>query len=111
MINSAEHATWQFNRKGAEVQEMKKILTREYRVLVTDGSGAGVQGVVVRFCSDTMCLMGKTDSNGIAVFRDQAQGAYTVHVHEVPEGYAEDETEYSVPETYGDVAITLKAAQ
>lgn len=53
---------------------MKKILTHEYRVLVTDGSGAGVQGVVVRFCSDTMCLMGKTD-------------------------------------TYGDVAITLKAAQ
>ena len=80
-----------------------------YRVIVSDESGAGVQGVVVQLCSDQMCLKGETDASGIAVFEDQPEGAYTVHVCSVPEGYAEDETEYTAPETYGDVNITLKA--
>ncbi len=82
-----------------------------YRVVVTDESGGGVQGVMVQFCSDQMCLMGETDGDGIAVFEGQAEGAYTVHVYSVPEGYAEDATEYEAPATYGDVNITLKAAQ
>ena len=80
-----------------------------YRVVVNDGSGAGVQGVTVQFCSDQICLIGETDGDGIAVFADQEEGAYTVHVTGVPEGYAEDTTEYAAPETYGDVNITLKA--
>ena len=80
-----------------------------YRVIVTDESGAGVQGVAVQFCSDQICLMGETDANGIAVFENQEEGSDTVHVNSVPEGYAEDTTEYTAPETYGDVNITLKA--
>lgn len=82
-----------------------------YRVVVSDESGASVQGVTVQFCSDALCLKGETDADGIAVFADQEEGSYIVHVLEVPEGYAEDATEYSAPETYGDVNITLKAAQ
>ena len=82
-----------------------------YRVVVNDESGAAVQGVMVQFCSDQMCLMGETDANGIAAFEDQPEGSYTVHVYSVPDGFAEDETEYAVPATYGDVSITLKAAQ
>lgn len=82
-----------------------------YRVIVTDESGKAVEGVMVQFCSDALCQMGETDADGIAVFADQEEGAYTVHVYSVPEGYAEDETEYPAPETYGDVNITLKAAQ
>ena len=80
-----------------------------YRVKVNDESGAGVQGVTVQFCSDQMCLKAETDGNGIAVFEDQEEGAYTIHILKVPEGYAEDETEYAAPETYGDVTITLKS--
>lgn len=80
-----------------------------YRVIVNDESGAGVQGVTVRFCSDEMCVMGETDESGIAVFKDQAEGKYTVHILKVPEGYAEDETEYAAPETYGDVTVTLRS--
>ena len=80
-----------------------------YRVIVNDESGAGVQGVTVQFCSDRICLKGETDAKGIAVFEDQEEGVYTVHIVSVPEGYAEDETEYPVPETYGDVTIVLRA--
>ena len=80
-----------------------------YRVITVDESGAPVEGVAVQFCSDQMCLMGQTDSDGIASFEQEEGSAYTVHVYKVPEGYAEDKTEYPVPETYGDVTITLKA--
>ena len=80
-----------------------------YRVVVTDESGAGVSGVVLQFCSENMCVIGETDADGIAVFDDQEEGDYFIHVYSVPEGYAEDDTEYDVPETYGDVNITLKA--
>ena len=82
-----------------------------YRVIVTNESGAAVQGVMVQFCSDMMCLMGETDADGIAAFANQETGVYTVHVYSVPEGYAEDDTEYPMPASYGDINITLKAAQ
>lgn len=82
-----------------------------YRVIVTDESGEAVQGVAVQFCSETLCLKGETDASGIATFENQEEGVYTVHVISVPEGFAEDETEYPAPEKYGDVTITLKAAQ
>ena len=82
-----------------------------YRVIVNDESGAAVQGVMVQFCSEIMCVMGETDADGIATFENQEEGDYFVHVYSVPEGFAEDATEYPVPETYGDVTITLKAAE
>ena len=81
-----------------------------YRVITVDGSGAPVEGVMVQFCSDQICQMGETDADGIAVFQAD-EGVYTVHIYSVPEGYAEDETEYPAPETYGDVTVTLNAAQ
>lgn len=82
-----------------------------YRVIVTDESGAAVQGAMIQFCSPTMCLMGETDADGIATFENQEEGTYTVHVYSAPDGFADDETEYTAPEKYGDVNITLKAAQ
>ena len=80
-----------------------------YRVITCDESGAPVEGVKVQFCSDMMCLVGETDANGIASFETE-EGAYTVHITDVPEGCAADDTEYPAPEKYGDVNITIKAA-
>jgi len=57
-----------------------------------------------------MCLKKETGSNGAAIFETE-EGTYTVHVIGVPEGYAEDKTEYKAPETYGDVSITIKKAE
>ena len=81
-----------------------------YRVITCDESGAPVEGVAIQFCSDQMCQMGETDADGIATFNSE-EGVYTAHVYMVPEGYADDETEYKVPEKHGDVYITLKAAK
>ena len=79
-----------------------------YRVIVTDESGAPVPGVMVQFCSDTQCLMETTDEEGMALFAE-AEGSYTVHILKAPAGYASDDTEYAVLETYCDIPITLKA--
>ncbi len=79
-----------------------------YTIIVLDEAGNPVQGAAVQFCSDEQCLFQKTGADGIATFTEP-EGKYTVHMLKVPEGYAEDKTEYDVPETYGTVTITLKA--
>ncbi|MBP3870131.1 MAG: hypothetical protein J6E46_04060 [Faecalicoccus sp.] len=81
-----------------------------YEVYVTNEAGDPVEGVKVQFCSDTECLMGDTDKDGIATFEKEA-GTYTVHVYKAPEEYAKDKTEYEAPEKPGRINITLKAAE
>ncbi len=98
------------NTKSSSEAATKDNQADAYRVIVKDESGAAVQGVMIQFCSDKACSMGETDADGIVVFEDDP-GKYTVHVYSAPDGYAEDETEYEMPEEYGDVNITLKAAQ
>lgn len=77
-----------------------------YVVLVTDADGAPIVGASVQFCSDTQCMMGKTDDTGCAIFKVDP-GKYTVHVLKA-EGYVVTEEEYAVPEDYGIVKITLE---
>ena len=77
-----------------------------YEIQVTDEEGSPVSGAMVQFCSDTECMMQKTDDAGLARF-DQPAGSYTVHILKVPEGFAPDSTEYSAPETPGLMTITL----
>jgi len=92
--------------QAAEAASEKK---NGYRVVVTDNDGAPVQGASLQFCSDTTCMMGRTDTEGAAFF-ETAEGHYTVHVMKVPEGYLKNDEEYTAPETYGDVNVTLKKA-
>ena len=79
----------------------------KYEVLVNDQSGKPVAGVTVQFCSDTECIMGETDANGIAVFEKEA-GKYTIHILKAPEGFAKDDTEYPAPADPGRMTIVLK---
>ena len=79
-----------------------------YLILVTDENGSPVPGVSVQFCSDTECILGKTDSTGIARF-DRKAGEYTVHVLKTPDGYLPDITEYNAPYTPGTITIVLQA--
>ena len=78
-----------------------------YIIMVTDPDAAPVKGALVQFCSDSMCMMGKTDDTGCAVFKVEP-GKYTVHILKA-EGYAvPKEEEFAVPEEYGVVNITLQ---
>lgn len=77
-----------------------------YQIQVIDEAGSPVEGVMVQFCSDEQCLVGKTDASGIAAF-DEPAGTYTVHLLKVPAGYAKDSTEYEAPETPDTVVLTV----
>lgn len=82
--------------------------TDAYIVRVINENGEPVSGAMVQFCSDTECMMGKTDGNGEAAFEKEA-GSYTVHILKPAEGYLKDETEYSAPDTPSLVTIVLHA--
>ena len=83
---------------------------------------AGVKAPLVPFLAAGALILGKkfglkalvgsaVYTLGIASFEQEEGSAYTVHVYQVPEGYAEDKTEYPAPETYGDITITLRASE
>ena len=81
-----------------------------YSILVVDENDNPVSGVIVQFCTDTMCNLGETGGDGIAVFEADKPGAYTVHIQGVPDGFAEDETEYVTEEAFGQLKLVLKSA-
>lgn len=78
-----------------------------YQIKTVDPDGNPVQGVMVQFCSDDQCLMGKTGEDGIAAF-DMPAGSYTVHLLKVPAGYEKDTTEYPVPAAPDLVVLTVR---
>ena len=81
-----------------------------FRVIVSDTDGNLVKGATIQFCSDTTCSMGKTDENGVAVFKMEEGPVYSVHVLKVPEGYEKHTGDYKTDETYCDVYISLTKA-
>ena len=81
-----------------------------YRVIVSDSDGDLVKGAKVQFCSDSICSLGTTDENGVAVFTMEEGPIYTVHVLKVPAGYEKNTQEYKTADTYCDVYISLNKA-
>ena len=81
-----------------------------YRVIVSDTDGNLVKGVTVQFCSDTTCTMGKTDENGVAVFKMEEGPIYIVHILKVPEGYEKNDGAYQTVDTYCDIYVPLGKA-
>ncbi len=81
-----------------------------YRVIVSDENGDPLKGTTVQFCSDSMCMFGKTDENGVAEFA-QEKGVYKVHILKAPEGYVKPVAEFETSEDYCDVCFTLQKAE
>ena len=77
-----------------------------YQIQVVDEAGSPVEGVMVQFCSNEQCLVGKTGADGIASF-DEPAGSYTIHLLKLPAGYAKDTTEYPAPETPDTLVLTV----
>lgn len=95
----------------AEVPPVSPNGLRVYRVHVTDGTNP-VEKVTVQFCSDTACLIGKTNADGYASFDQPAGAVYTVHILKTPSGYAKNEAEYETLREFCDVEVVIgKAAE
>ena len=77
-----------------------------YAAIVTDENNAPVEGVVLQLCSDITCEQQTTDASGLAVFTLEP-GNYTLKIFKVPDGYAEDHTEYDVPDYFSLVQLVL----
>ena len=79
-----------------------------YLILVQDADDASpLSGVTVQFCSDTECMVNRTDENGSAAFEAEP-GNYTAHVLKVPAGYKANEELYATPNTYSDLVIVVE---
>ena len=58
-----------------------------YIILVQDANDSSpISSAMVQFCSDTQCMVSRTDAGGSAAFKADP-GSYTAHVLKVPEGY------------------------
>lgn len=77
-----------------------------YRVYVSDDSGKPVEGATVQFCSDSECMLGKTDAQGVASF-EVPEGNYTVHLLKVPADYEKNTSEFTMLSTYSDLSIVV----
>jgi iron complex transport system substrate-binding protein len=69
-----------------------------------------VEKVTVQFCSDTACLIGKTNADGYASFDQPAGAVYTVHILKTPSGYEKNEAEYETLREYCDVEVVVSKA-
>ena len=93
----------------AEVPPVSPNGLRVYRVHVTDGTNP-VEKATVQFCSDTACLIGKTNADGYASFDQPAGAVYTVHILKTPSGYEKNEAEYETLREYCDVEVVVSKA-
>ena len=79
-----------------------------YLVYVRDAETMDpIPGARVQFCSDTMCMFGKTDENGVVEFA-QENGVYSVHILKVPEGYADSTEEFTLDKDKREATYFLK---
>ncbi len=79
-----------------------------YNVIVRDSEGDPVKGVAVQFCSDTSCMVGKTDADGVASFEADEGMVYTIHILKVPEGVEKTNEEFSTLDVYSDTYVILQ---
>ena len=81
-----------------------------YRVFVSDTEGNMVKGAAVQFCSDSTCMMAKTDENGVAAFKADEGQIYTIHMLKAPAGYEKSNEEFKTETVYCDIYISLQKA-
>lgn len=101
--------------KEPEVKEPESLRTAPndagvYRVIVSDTEGNMVKGAAVQFCSDSTCMMAKTDENGVAVFKADEGLIYTIHMLKAPAGYEKNNEEFKTGDVYCDIYISLQKA-
>lgn len=79
-----------------------------FKITVKDEDGNPVEGAMIQFCTDTMCMMQTTGADGTVSFDRTSQAECHVHVLKAPEGFAKDDTEYAAKIDESEMEIVLK---
>ncbi len=77
-----------------------------YRIYVLDQNDDPVEGAMVEFCTDSTCLVDRTDKDGMVSFTE-TPGVYDIHILYVPSGYEEDTKLYKSIDAYSDMRIHI----
>ncbi len=104
MIDDALAGEIDFTSTGSNSYENSEGV---YRIRVVDDDMEPVEGVMVQFCSDVSCKLGKTDQEGIATF-DDPPAVYEVHILKAPDGYDENTNAYKTEPTYSNMVIVIE---
>lgn len=105
----ATEATTEATEATNEATEETEPAGTVYKVKVQDEAGNPVAGVMVQICFET-CLPAMTNAEGVAEYHvDEAE--YKVSFLMVPDGYAEDLTQYYFEDGAYEMTLTLKAAE
>ena len=79
-----------------------------YQIYVIDAATLDpIEGARVQFCSDSACMMGITDSSGLASFESDP-GNYTVHLLKAPKGYKSSTEEFTLTADSREATYQLK---
>lgn len=77
-----------------------------YQVLVTDGEGRPLAGVMVQLCTEVFCQVFQTDEAG-QVHYTGAPYTYQVHLLRAPQGYQTPAEAFTLPAQGGSLSIPL----
>ena len=95
--------TWEY----AESLPAEETAPQAYILHISDQDCAPVPGAMVKFYTDTTCILLKADENGIVSF-DGAPDAYHVQLLKVPDGYSFDaDFEMTTDAAYSEWVITI----
>lgn len=72
--------------KSAEHTDAEEAALCTYTVICQGQEGESVEGVIINFCTDSMCSPVTSDEQGEAIFTGAAE-AYHVQIVKVPEGW------------------------
>ena len=109
MLSDYVALTWSV--KGEEEDESREADTAgetAYRIFFTDGQGNPVEGVIVNFCTDEVCVPVTSDADGIAEFTGDAD-EYHLQVIKVPEGSEFDRSqEFTIGPDEPELTLTIE---
>ena len=96
--------TWEY----AESLPAEETVPQSYILHITDQDGAPVPGTMVKFCTDTACVLLQANENGVVSF-DGAPDAYHVQLLKVPDGYSFDaDFEMTTGDAYAEWVLRIR---
>ncbi|MBQ9064810.1 MAG: TlpA family protein disulfide reductase [Blautia sp.] len=106
----AQRAGLVYGKAGSDniITYAKKAAADPFKVVVKDEEGNPVEGAMIQFCSERMCMLQPSGPDGTVTFDRDSLEDCKVHVLKQPEGFAADKEEYEAKGSETELEIVLK---